>query len=143
MYTHALWATRPRREHLRTTKYFECHCQRCIDPTELGSHLGTLKCLCGSGLVLPNDPLDTEADWSCTVCPGILSASQVIELTERIADDVEAAMSIAKQDSLRDLLSRYFSLKFIRIKILHFKFCEKNSGNQALRNSSKFFVTLL
>lgn len=108
MYTHALWSTRSRREHLLATKYFSCRCYRCADPTELGSHLGTLKCLCGNGLVLPNDPLDNETVWSCTVCPGSLTASEVAQLTERLADDVDAAMGIARKDSLRDLLSRYF-----------------------------------
>lgn len=28
MYTHALWGTQARREHLRETKYFDCKCQR-------------------------------------------------------------------------------------------------------------------
>lgn len=107
MYTHALWSTLARREHLLATKYFACRCERCEDPTELGSHLGTLKCLCGSGLVLPNDPLDSETEWSCTTCPGRLTASEVSQLTDRLADDVEAAMGVARKDSLSDLLSRY------------------------------------
>ncbi|XP_043272143.1 SET domain-containing protein SmydA-8-like isoform X2 [Venturia canescens] len=106
MYTHALWSTRSRREHLMVTKYFSCRCDRCTDPTELGSHLGTLKCLCGSGLVLPNNPLDNETEWTCTVCPGSLTASEVAQLTDRLADDVDAAMGMARKDSLSDLLSR-------------------------------------
>lgn len=36
MYTHCLWGTQARREHLKETKYFDCHCKRCLDPTELG-----------------------------------------------------------------------------------------------------------
>lgn len=28
MYTHALWGTQARREHLKETKYFDCKCQR-------------------------------------------------------------------------------------------------------------------
>lgn len=36
MYTHMLWGTHFRNEHLQTNKYFVCKCERCIDPTELG-----------------------------------------------------------------------------------------------------------
>lgn len=45
MYTHALWGTQARREHLKETKYFGCTCKRCADPTELGSYLSAVKCL--------------------------------------------------------------------------------------------------
>lgn len=38
MYTHMLWGTHFRSEHLLTNKYFVCKCERCIDPTELGMH---------------------------------------------------------------------------------------------------------
>ena len=34
-YTDSLWPTTERRSHLMVTKYFECICIRCIDPTEL------------------------------------------------------------------------------------------------------------
>lgn len=45
MYTHALWGTQARREHLRETKYFSCKCTRCADPTELGTYLSGLRCI--------------------------------------------------------------------------------------------------
>lgn len=45
MYTHALWGTQARREHLRETKYFSCTCKRCEDPTEMGTYLSALRCL--------------------------------------------------------------------------------------------------
>lgn len=44
MYTNALWGTRERRAHLLSTKYFECHCNRCSDATELGTNLSTVIC---------------------------------------------------------------------------------------------------
>ncbi|CAD6236824.1 GSCOCG00008250001-RA-CDS [Cotesia congregata] len=106
-YTHVLWSTRARREHLLATKYFACHCERCKDPTELKSHLGTLKCTCGSGLVLPRDPLDLETEWFCDSCPGrTLTSVEVMQLTERLGEEVETAMASAKESVLRDLLSR-------------------------------------
>ncbi|KAF7989022.1 hypothetical protein HCN44_007332 [Aphidius gifuensis] len=71
-YTHVLWTTKSRREHLLATKYFKCKCKRCEDPTELDTHIGTLKCPCGPGIILPKNPLDDETEWSCNLCPGIL-----------------------------------------------------------------------
>jgi SET domain len=38
MSTQMLWDTASRREHLLATKYFSCKCQRCADPTELGTY---------------------------------------------------------------------------------------------------------
>lgn len=105
-YTHVLWSTRSRREHLLATKYFECECDRCADPTELGSHLGTIRCPCEKGFVTPNDPLKPESDWSCDVCPGVLSGGEVAQLVDRLGEEVEAAMSAPDKAILSDLLFR-------------------------------------
>lgn len=42
-YTLTLAGTQFRRKHLRESKYFECKCKRCRDPTELGSHFRYLQ----------------------------------------------------------------------------------------------------
>ncbi|KAK0178632.1 hypothetical protein PV327_007508 [Microctonus hyperodae] len=105
-YTHVLWATRARREHLLATKYFACSCDRCKDPTELNSNIGTLKCPCGPGLILAKDPLDINSEWSCNSCPGVLTSMEVHQLTERLGEEVENAMTTAKATVLSDLLSR-------------------------------------
>lgn len=106
MYTHALWSTRIRREHLLATKYFACQCKRCADPTELGTHLGTLKCPCKNGLMLPNDPLNSNTDWSCNVCPGIVTSSEIAQLMDRLEEEVAGIMKQATEHTLSDLLSR-------------------------------------
>ena len=36
--------TRDRRLHLKYSKYFDCSCRRCSDPTELGTFLSSIKC---------------------------------------------------------------------------------------------------
>lgn len=63
-----------RREHLLESKFFECSCQRCADPTELGTYNGALLCpKCSPGLVLSTNPLDADAAWACNnekTCPG-------------------------------------------------------------------------
>ncbi|KAK2574936.1 hypothetical protein KPH14_008703 [Odynerus spinipes] len=110
MYTHALWSTRVRRQHLLATKYFSCSCERCADPTELGSHLSTLRCPCDGGFVLPKNPLDFETEWSCESCQGTLKASEVEQLTDRLEEEVEEAMRTAERTVLSDLLSRIRAL---------------------------------
>lgn len=57
-YTHVLSPTLLRREHLLESKFFNCMCPRCADPTELGTHLSTLKCnKCDNGVILSTNPL--------------------------------------------------------------------------------------
>lgn len=43
-YTDPLTTTSTRQEHLRASKYFICHCKRCVDPTELKTYASALKC---------------------------------------------------------------------------------------------------
>jgi len=69
--------TQSRRELLAHTWHFWCSCARCSDPTEGGSFLAAIKCpLCPSERVLPNDPLDTDTDWTCEKCDNVLSAEK-------------------------------------------------------------------
>jgi len=63
MYTHALWGTIARRDHLSISKKFWCKCQRCQDPSEFGTNFSTL--LDEGHPILPKDPLDPESDWVC------------------------------------------------------------------------------
>lgn len=99
MYSHALWGTQARRQHLREAKYFACKCVRCSDPTEMGTFLSAMKCLgdgqniC-SGIHLPEDPLDDETDWACNKCNIKLSNSQVNVLLSQITEEVENVQMI-------------------------------------------------
>lgn len=77
-YTDPMWGTANRQLYLRTSKYFKCTCDRCKDPTELGTHLSSLKCNhCSSGHVLPSpNPLSPEA-WVCSSCSASIIMDQV------------------------------------------------------------------
>ncbi|XP_018323957.1 SET domain-containing protein SmydA-8-like [Agrilus planipennis] len=94
MYTHALWGTQARREHLMETKYFECSCPRCSDPTELGTYLSALRCLgtenepCG-GTQLPIDPLDYKTEWACDKCKVKVNNAEVAMLVNQIGEEVD------------------------------------------------------
>jgi len=79
--------TLKRRDHLKESKFFDCTCVRCSDPTELGTYAGALKCpQCSTGVVLSTAPLDRDADWHCnnTVCTGYtVSARSVRHLIDK------------------------------------------------------------
>lgn len=60
-YTYSCWPTLVRRKYLLESKYFECTCSRCADPTELGTHMSTLKCAkCDNGVILSTAPLGSQ-----------------------------------------------------------------------------------
>ncbi|XP_026746343.1 SET domain-containing protein SmydA-8 [Trichoplusia ni] len=66
-YTHSLSPTLLRRDFLADSKFFMCDCRRCADPTELGTHLSTLKCnKCDNGVIMSTNPLDNDAPWACS-----------------------------------------------------------------------------
>ncbi|XP_064104413.1 SET domain-containing protein SmydA-8-like [Macrobrachium nipponense] len=73
-YTPMLLGTRGRAAHLAATKLFRCACKRCLDPTELGSHVSSVSCRsCRSdrgsdsrSLVVPPD--GALKDWQCLKC---------------------------------------------------------------------------
>ncbi|XP_008476173.1 histone-lysine N-methyltransferase ASHR1-like [Diaphorina citri] len=94
MYTNALWGTQPRREHLAITKYFNCSCERCSDPTELGTYFSAMKCLNehkdqGDCWILPVNPLDNDSDWTCGSCSARLNARDVHLVTSQLGEQVD------------------------------------------------------
>lgn len=55
--------TEQRQDHLKSGKYFTCHCKRCSDPTELGTHFRTLNCnKCEPGLIYSADPFGKQLE---------------------------------------------------------------------------------
>lgn len=112
MYSHALWGTQARRQHLKDTKFFSCKCQRCSDPTELGTYLSAMKCLGdGSklceGIHLPEDPLDDETDWACNKCSVKVANSQVNMAITQMEEEVESVQMMGGSITmLENLLCR-------------------------------------
>lgn len=93
-YTFTLDGTQRRRTHLRETKFFDCICQRCTDPTELGTHLSSLICpKCnGQHFAVPEDPLDKDTFWKCSdeQCGFEISAVHVRRLLECLQRKADA-----------------------------------------------------
>ncbi|XP_045624740.2 SET domain-containing protein SmydA-8 isoform X1 [Procambarus clarkii] len=65
-YTQCLWGTRAREAHLIGCKMFICKCQRCLDPTELGSHMSSIPCPECQVLMVP--PAGCQRSWTCLSC---------------------------------------------------------------------------
>lgn len=94
MYSHMMWGTQTRQDHLKSLKYFTCHCNRCRDPTELKSYISALKCLgeigkdCG-GTLLPIDPLSPKTEWVCNTCPIRMDNEEVTSFLSNVEQEVD------------------------------------------------------
>jgi hypothetical protein len=63
-YTYTLNGTLDRQQHLMEGKYFQCRCERCLDPTELDTHFSSMKCSsCLFGDVSTTNPLGEFFDF--------------------------------------------------------------------------------
>lgn len=112
MYSHALWGTPARRQHLKDSKYFACKCPRCSDPTELGTYLSAMRCLGDEtnpcdGIHLPEYPLDDETDWACSKCKVKVSSSQVNMVISQMQEQVDSVQMMGGSvPMLENLLCR-------------------------------------
>ncbi len=64
-----------------------CQCQRCSDPSELGTFVSGIFCtVCPKqeGILLPENPLDPETSWACNKCSSKKSASFITNLLESV-----------------------------------------------------------
>ena len=87
IYTDPLWTTIARKEHLISSKFFECQCLRCSDPTECETYLSALKCSkCPVGSLLSTDPFDTNADWICDACQNTIMATMVEDVNRQVTE---------------------------------------------------------
>lgn len=93
-YTFTLDGTQRRRTHLKETKFFDCHCERCCDPTELGTHLSSVACpKCnGQQFTVPEDPLNPDSYWKCldNQCNYRISSPQVKQLLDCLQRKADA-----------------------------------------------------
>lgn len=110
-YANVLQGSFNRKQHLREGKYFECQCQRCKDPTELGSELSSLKChKCIRGTIRPAKPHEIKTNWECVRCKTIF-AEGLIRLTvaegKRLIQDVDLS-NLKMMEELLEKLQRTF-----------------------------------
>ncbi|CAL7951702.1 unnamed protein product [Xylocopa violacea] len=118
-YTHSLLPTMLRREHLLEGKHFACACPRCSDPTELGTHMSSLKCnKCDNGIVLSLDSLDLDSSWKCTHCEFTTSGPAVRKVLRIIQAEVDAVEAISGADGADAIQERETVIKKYR-SVLH------------------------
>lgn len=70
-YVHLHMSNSFRRQKLKDNWYFECKCQRCLDPTEMGTFMDGVKCDssdCNEGFLLMKDPENLDSEWMCNGC---------------------------------------------------------------------------
>lgn len=104
--------TAARQEHLLEGKYFVCHCARCSDPTELGTHLSSLRCQkCKAhqhdAYIVHHHYTD---QWKCTDCQKIMSSSEVQQVLGMARLDVySTGMDVTKQENFIQTYSQLLS----------------------------------
>lgn len=116
MYTHMLWGTHMRQDHLLTNKYFICKCDRCLDPTELGTNFSAMKCIgdigksCG-GTLLPKNSIDLTSEWFCDRCDVSITNEQIEIVLSNIEQEVDDLMmpSVSRLNSESRLNPNNFS----------------------------------
>lgn len=104
--------TAARQEHLYEGKYFVCHCARCTDPTELGTHLSSV--LCQRCKAQQRDAYivhhhDTD-QWKCTDCHTITGSSSIQQVLGMARLDVySTGMDVTKQEDFIETYSKLLS----------------------------------
>eukprot|EP00090_Calanus_glacialis_P007363 TRINITY_DN15811_c0_g1_i1.p1 TRINITY_DN15811_c0_g1~~TRINITY_DN15811_c0_g1_i1.p1 ORF type:complete len:518 (+),score=133.58 TRINITY_DN15811_c0_g1_i1:73-1626(+) len=107
-YGRALDTTWTRQVNLLENKYFTCQCERCLDPTELGSNLSSLKCRedkC-EGSTIPKDPMSMKGDWICVKCEDVVNGECVRKLLKSLQKDTE---NLDRNDmkAVKDIFKKY------------------------------------
>ncbi|XP_062700427.1 SET domain-containing protein SmydA-8-like [Aedes albopictus] len=106
-YTQPLMGTIQRRYAIQQAKCFECGCDRCRDPTELGTYVGSVVCpLCHKAKVVPFDPLDLRSEWHCQSrkCSFREPAINMVRRNEHLQATV---MTLSRSASPRDGYERF------------------------------------
>ncbi|XP_033224422.1 SET domain-containing protein SmydA-8-like isoform X2 [Belonocnema kinseyi] len=92
-YTDPLWGVTNRRHHLLRTKFFECMCTRCTDPTEFMTMFNAIMCTKGecNGSMLPKTFIlhnEERPDYICHTCNSSISWRMVEQITDKIGVDL-------------------------------------------------------
>lgn len=103
-YTNCTLGTQSRQKHLSFTKHFQCSCKRCKDPTELETHVSSVKCrVCKVGLVVPPSSDSDSQDWQCGECQAKLPSEMANTITRACSYIAEFKNSEDTMSRLEDL----------------------------------------
>lgn len=91
-YTDPMWGTSNRQMHLKETKFFQCICKRCKDPSEMGTYFSALKCpscpIQQQGYLLSHNPLKEGSLWICTNCEASEMPEYVTAVIRSIGEEL-------------------------------------------------------
>jgi len=108
MYTHSLWGTAGRREHLYSTKKFWCKCERCEDPNEFGTNFSTFY---HNGVeVLQQTPLESGSPWVSKDGQIEIPAEEVADNMAQIGEELTLLQMKGSVDDYKEFLARYSKL---------------------------------
>lgn len=105
-YTQTLSGTKMRQNHLALTKLFTCSCERCLDPSELGTHLSSIqcrKCKDHKGFLIP--PKSISNPWICDSCGDKFPSSSALNMIKVAANFVSSA-KFMDTDDLKKIWSK-------------------------------------
>eukprot|EP00092_Neocalanus_flemingeri_P045863 GFUD01051451.1.p1 GENE.GFUD01051451.1~~GFUD01051451.1.p1 ORF type:complete len:534 (+),score=110.11 GFUD01051451.1:51-1652(+) len=86
-YTGTRWGNITRRKHLLLTKHFLCRCPRCLDPTECGTFISSIKCPeCKRNMVqeAQSDSTECNMPWHCQKCRHKMEHKKVVAIETMI-----------------------------------------------------------
>ena len=107
-YSNILFCRHQRQEHLQSSWLFECGCERCGDPTELGLHYSALQCHhCGAHFSRHME--DTEDRLSCSGCQANIDKAEARQSEQNFLKTISTLQPDGVKDFLRQLKedSRY------------------------------------
>lgn len=85
-------------------KYFHCKCQRCLDPTELGTNLSSIKCTkCEDGMLVC---MESSNNWKCNSC----NDDQNIDDLMAMARSEILEQEVTSVPMLEELIAKYSKL---------------------------------
>jgi len=97
-----------RRRDLSRYWYFDCRCLRCSDSTELGTHMSSVRCICGEGLCVKREALEWESDWVCEKCERVVPEADILKEVDRIEEEL-AEVDANDTEKLEELIAMYSS----------------------------------
>ena len=87
------------------TSIGSCHCQRCSDPTELGSYTSGIfctRCPNQEGILLSENPFNIASNWICNKCSLKKPVSFIANLTTKAGKEMYQLLGGDWRDRLSD-----------------------------------------
>ncbi|KAK7072642.1 hypothetical protein SK128_012619 [Halocaridina rubra] len=107
-----------RQEELKCIYNFLCKCQRCTDPTELGTHFSNPLCSkCKRGFLEPAE--NYQHPWTCSDCGESKDLEHIIKVDDEILDEITKSCTSFRDSSamLQTVLKSYHPKHYVWLRI--------------------------